>query len=318
MLPALCKSWLRGLLCTPVLCLPAALAVADSCSDSDLEALQWLDRMTRSVDEISYHGVVTLQRRGEDMQVMQISSRVNDESSSERLTQLTGQGVEVRRLEHPLHCVHPGHRLLLRETRGQDECGLAGQYRFRMSEGTRVAGRSSMRLEVMPRDMYRFGYILELDHHTGLLLRSETIGLDHSILEKFQFADLAYDEGRTSSADISLVHRASHPGPGETGAPHSLSGGWLVRWLPRGFVPTDDVPADAARKTYTDGLAVFSVFIEELDRAIRPGEGLERAGSTTVYTRGIDLANTPLLVTVVGEIPVNTARMIADSVQWTH
>lgn len=308
----------RKWLAVPALCLPAVLAGAATCSDSDLEALKWLDRMTRSVDEISYHGVVTLQRQGQDMQVMQISSRVDEASSSERLTQLTGQGVEVRRPDHPLNCVHPGHRLLLSEALDGGECGLADHYRFRVSEGARVAGRRSVRLEAMPRDMYRYGYVMELDRHTGLLLRSETVGRDSSVLEKFQFADLAYDEGRTSSAEISLVHRASHPAPGEITVPRTVHGSWQVRWLPRGFVPTDNVPDNAARKTYTDGLAVFSVFAEQPERAVRPGEGLERAGSTTAYTRGMELSGRSLLVTVLGEVPVNTARMIADSVRWVR
>ena len=37
-------------------------------------------------------------------------------------------------------------------------------------------------------------------------------------------------------------------------------------------------------------------------------------GSTTSYTRGMRLGNQPVLITVIGEVPVNTARMVADSV----
>ena len=69
-------------------------------------------------------------------------------------------------------------------------------------------------------------------------------------------------------------------------------------------------------KTFTDGLAVFSVFVEQVEQPISPGEGRARMGGTTAYTRGLQLAGRPLLVTIVGEVPVNTARMVADSVQW--
>ncbi len=51
---------------------------------------------------------------------------------------------------------------------------------------------------------------------------------------------------------------------------------------------------------------------------IRPGEGLIRQGGTTTYTRGLRVAGQPVLVTVIGEVPVNTARMVADSVIWTQ
>ena len=70
------------------------------CPDDDAVALSWLDKMSRSLRQASYHGVVTLQRGG-DMQVMQVSHMVDDGSSSERLVELTGRGAQVERLSHP-------------------------------------------------------------------------------------------------------------------------------------------------------------------------------------------------------------------------
>ena len=81
---------------------------------------------------------------------------------------------------------------------------------------------------------------------------------------------------------------------------------------------TDSAAGGTARRTYTDGLAVFSVFLEELGREIRPGEGVVRSGGTTSYTRGMDLSGQPVLITVIGEVPINTARMVADSVAWAQ
>ena len=80
-------------------------------------------------------------------------------------------------------------------------------------------------------------------------------------------------------------------------------------------MPTDKAPARSRRKSFTDGLASFSVFFESLPGAIKPGEGVEREGSTVAYTRGVILDQRPVLVTVLGEIPTNTARMVADSVR---
>ena len=80
---------------------------------------------------------------------------------------------------------------------------------------------------------------------------------------------------------------------------------------------TDAAGAEGARRSYTDGLAVFSVFLEEFQREIQPGEGVVRNGSTLSYTRGMQVSDRPVLVMVIGEIPVNTARMVADSVSWS-
>jgi sigma-E factor negative regulatory protein RseB len=294
--------------------LSAPIARASSCSDADAEALSWLEKMSRSHQQVSYHGVVTFQR-GEDMQVVQVAHSIHSGHSFERMTRLTGQGAQVTRAGHPLDCVHPGQNLLLGQLQARG-CGLAGYYRFQLEEGERIAGRQAIKLLAQPRDMYRYGYIFELDRETGLLLRTSTLGPGDITLERFQFADLTYGEPVSSSVDIDVVHPALHPHPvspvvrmRRVGLP------WSVGWLPRGFTATDAAELDNARRTYTDGLAVFSVFLEPLARAIQPGEGVARVGSTLSYTRGMQLAERPVLVTVIGEVPINTARMVADSVR---
>ena len=83
----------RLVLLSAALALPVG-ASASGCPGADSAALNWLDKMSRSLYQVSYHGVVTLQR-GDDMQVMQVSHAVDGENSSARLTQLTGQGAQV-------------------------------------------------------------------------------------------------------------------------------------------------------------------------------------------------------------------------------
>jgi sigma-E factor negative regulatory protein RseB len=312
------NTWRRALvLALAVVVLPAAArVVAAACPAADVEALAWLDKMSRSLQQVSYHGVVTFQR-GDDMQAMEVSHSVTDGLVTERLTELTGQGAEVVRLDHPLECIHPGHRLLRLGAELQaGNCGVADYYRFSVVNGELVAGRRSMRIRIEPRDMYRYGYIMELDNETGLLLKSETIGRGDKILEKFQFASLAYSPGTPVASGVHLVHKAHHPDP----EPRTLSAGgsapgWSVNWLPQGFTATDMPSAASERRTYTDGLAVFSVFLELLSEDIRPGEGVVRTGGTTSYTRGMHMSGRPVLVTVIGEVPLNTARMVADSIR---
>jgi len=312
---------LSGMLCT-------LQVSASSCPEVNPEALRWLDKMSRSAHEISYQGVVTLQR-GDNMQVMQISHSVQGNTASESLTQLTGQGARVMRVEHPLECIHPGHKLLRMATQVPaaehlsafpQACGLSQYYRFSVVNGERVAGRNAVRIIVAPRDMYRYGYVMELDKQTGLLLKISTIGRGEKVLERFQFASLSYGEQAFAPVEVDLVHMATHPSLADN-EPHApekevlyVSHDWVVQWVPKGFVATDSPPDRGQRKTYTDGLAVFSVFLETLP--IKPGEGIVRHGGTTSYTRGMRLGGQSALVTVIGEVPVSTARMVADSIAW--
>ncbi len=294
----------------------AGRVMAADCAGTDPAALEWLQRMSGSLHEVSYHGVVTLERGGE-MQVIQVSHSVTDGVSSESLVRLTGQGAQVVRASHPLECPHPGHRLLrLGAELGAGRCGIAEHYRLELREGERVAGRQAVRINIEPRDMYRFGYLMELDRQTGLLLKAETLGRGGKRLEMFQFASLSIGDSMPPDGDVSLVHRAEHPHPGEQPTGTLVSRDWWLGWLPGGFSLTDAVSGNSGRRTFTDGLAVFSVFVEELPREIRPGEGVVRQGGTTSYTRGMDLGGQPVLVTVLGEVPVNTARMVADSIRW--
>jgi sigma-E factor negative regulatory protein RseB len=236
--------------------------------------------------------------------------------ANERLTELTGHGAEVVRVDHPLDCVHPGNQLLqLGAALQAGDCGVAQYYRFGVVDGELVAGRRAVRIRIEPRDMYRYGYVLELDQDTGLLLKSATIGRGNKILESFQFASLSYSGEVTAGDGTNVVHRAQHPQPGagllSLGGAHPA---WTVNWLPQGFTATDQ-PADVSmRRTYTDGLAVFSIFLEILSQDITPGEGVVRRGGTISYTRGMHMSGLPVLVTVIGEVPLNTARMVADSV----
>lgn len=300
-------------------CLVAAPSVlAAACPESDAEALGWLAKMSRSYHEVAYQGVVTFQR-GDELQVMQISRSVESGQGHELLTRLTGQGARVVRVGHPLDCTHPGQQLLQLGDQGTvSGCGIAEYYRLQVGEGDRIAGRQAVRVGIQPRDMYRYGYVLELDRETGLLLRISTLGRGDQTLERFQFADLHYGEPVSPQRDVETVHSARHPHPEAVDKGPVLANSWSVGWLPRGFTPTDAAAARSARRSYTDGLAVFSVFLEQLPRALRPGEGVAREGSTTSYSRGMSLAEQPVLVTVVGEVPVNTARMVADSVRMVR
>jgi sigma-E factor negative regulatory protein RseB len=159
---------------------------------------------------------------------------------------------------------------------------------------------------------------MELDRETALLLKAETVGRGEKILEKFQFANLSYSGQIIEGTEVDLVHEAQHPHPQAAVSTALVGSEWSVGWVPRGFIFTDTPPGSGGRRTYTDGLTVFSVFLEELGQEIRPGEGVVRRGSTLSYTRGMHLTGQSVLITVIGEVPVNTARMVADSVDWTQ
>ncbi|MEM9256818.1 MAG: MucB/RseB C-terminal domain-containing protein [Pseudomonadota bacterium] len=306
-------AWKAGLL---VLVMVGGTALAD-CPDVDPQAVAWLDKMTESGQQLSYRGVVTLQRSGE-LQAVEMTRQVGPEGVSDRLVQLTGQGAVVERANQPLDCVQTGCQLRrLQRDLAAGQCGISEYYRLSMMGTERVAGRKAVRVRLEPRDMFRFGYVMVVDEATGLLLKTETTS-GARVLEKFQFASIEIGEeflsGAAEERPAPVVVRAGEDIDGRVrGAPTDSE--WQPEWVPPGFVATENGLGVSGRKTYTDGLSVFSVFLEE-GRELRAGQGLVRYGCTTSYSLGAELGGQPVLVTVIGEVPPNTARMVAASVNW--
>jgi sigma-E factor negative regulatory protein RseB len=80
--------------------------------------------------------------------------------------------------------------------------------------------------------------------------------------------------------------------------------------LPSGFRPVQVPGSDQLH--YTDGLATFSIFIEKSGKS-NLADIVTQIGGTVVISRR--LQGSQGQITVVGEVPITTARKVADSVE---
>ena len=282
----------------------------------------WLERMSHALKNENYQGIFTY-IRGSTFDTVRIVHRVKDGAESERLFNLNGEVRELYRHDGSILCYHP-----LSESDSEhsisdhsvqigpfspvfSERVLATQdyYRLSMHGEDRIAGRAAVKLAISPKSSDRYGYFVWLDKESGLLLQSHLVGRG-SVKEIFQFTNL------TIGAEISDLELASVI-PGET-VSHALTldtnelagkPTWRVAWLPVGFRP---VRVKGNRLHFTDGLATFSVFVENSNDASLPDMNTT-VGGTVVITRR--LKNSGRQITVVGEVPVRTARRVAESVE---
>ncbi len=288
--------------------------------------------MSHSFHEVNYTGAFTYQQ-GDKLQSFRITHAVFAGEEYERLEYLDGDKKDVIRKGHDFECIHPGHHLI-RFLKSDNNSELIGQngvvplsdyYSMLVVGKGKVAGRAVVLIDVMPKDRHRFGYRLSLDEDTALLLRSELMGINGKVLERFQFVDITVD-GPIDPAYFDGAKESYHPYHIATQhqslkesseiSPKRL---WRVDWLPKGFTPVaanrDENHQDMA--TYTDGLAVFSVFLEKHDQPLQNSsqmEGRAQRGATVAYSRALILGGQPHRVTVVGEVPQATARQVAQSV----
>ena len=100
------------------------------------------------------------------------------------------------------------------------------------------------------------------------------------------------------------------------GMADSQSGAWRAGWLPPGYTMAGhELSPDNTRETliYTDGLSVFSLFIDSEMPANLPQMQAQR-GATVAYLSRIAVDGRHFTICVVGEIPVETAKLVAQSV----
>ncbi|WP_420496985.1 MucB/RseB C-terminal domain-containing protein [Spongiibacter nanhainus] len=292
-----------------------ALFFVGACLASPLTSFaspaQWLLKMTESHRQLNYQGIFTYQI-GEQVSSFRISHTVRDGKEFESLESLDGEHRDLVRQGHDVHCVHPGPELIRLKVAGDP--GVDYSYIVDMEGRQRVAGRQAVSLAIRPRDTHRLGYRLALDEQTGLLLRSDIISQQGKMLERFQYVMLELGEAPASMPTPVATSHSKFNAVADDAGRAALP--WKPAWVPSGFtlVPAPEPAADSGQ-SYTDGLAVLSIFVEALETStVR--EGSMRRGASVSYTTSYPEYSK--LVTVVGEVPMSTAKRVAESIRWNN
>ena len=192
---------------------------------------------------------------------------------------------------------------------------LAPYYDFISVGRTRIADRLCEVIRVVARDGTRFSYIVWMDTETKLPMRVDLLDRDGETLEQFRV--IAFSVGDEVSSSMEGLSKASLPPLLSVPAGDNIKFNWSPEWVPQGFVevagsrrtlPTIETPVES--RLYSDGLFSFSVNVNRANA--NSGEQLIRTGRLTVSTTVLDNAE----ITIVGELPPQTAKRIADSIQF--
>ena len=299
-------------------------AAMDSSSDDPAD---WLEMMTDARKSQTYQGTFVLSR-GDEMSSMRVLHRFVDGEEQERLIALDGTPREIIRQGDRVICIFPGDQQVQLEqalptgpfAAGiKDIAPLQAVYSIKVAGSERLADYEVVKVALMAKDQHRYSYLLWLEKNSGLLLKSVLMGQGGEVLERFQFTSLEIgghisDEQIIGKADgVALSHQAG------SGAQknESLSHHWRLGWLPDGFSPAQYVmkrnsvmPENSKTRVFSDGLAMFSVFVERYQDVGMP-EGASQMGATIAYARYVDYDDTRYVVTIVGEVPPMTAAKIA-------
>jgi sigma-E factor negative regulatory protein RseB len=320
------------------------LATAHAAEETANEARAWLARMSEALATRNYD-VRFLHLVGGHAENMRIIHRVADGEVTERLVSLDGSGREVVRTQSEVMCYLPDRRTVLVEKRTDNNSllgtvpvyseGLQSNYALATPGTTRILGRPAQFITVQPRDNFRYGYRLWLDQETALPLKSQLCDRAGRVIEQIVFSDLS----TPASIDVGLLKtsiettgfqwvrqelRAAHlPRDGAS------VGEWVVANPPQGFrltvtrMQNIGGAGPVRHLVLTDGLAFVSVFIEPTQskpESSATGTTADTHGAAAELSRvGSALAYSTEAhehrITAVGEVPANTLRAIATSVQ---
>lgn len=292
----------------------------------------WLQKLGPALTETSYKGVFVY-ARGDQVSSMQVAHRYHNGVVEERLVMQDGELGEIVRKGRHVVCVLPEHgRLELSSAipSGPFSEAFTNQlmpfdrwYRPEITGHDRIAGHDVVRLALRARDSLRYSHELWLERATGLPLKGKVLSGSGDVLEYFHFTSLIISDSlpddefmiRTEGREVS---RLLPPGKAldknlEKGLGKEMKG-WTLGWKPDGFYPAAAPGSGSGEAVaFSDGLASFSVFVEPAADIEMPS-GASRIGATTVYMQRLESDAEDFLVTVVGEIPLETALKVAESV----
>lgn len=296
------------------------------------DASQWVEHMRGAACHSPYVGTFVVISAAGAMSSSRITHACDSGLQVEKVESLTGHPRTVYRRNGEIRTFF-GHSRTVRTDRAESlsvfpqlsaipGANLSQFYAAQRLGTERVAGRVAEVLWFKPQDDLRLGYRIWSDQETGLVMKLQTLGTDGKVLEQAAFSEIEWNvpvraEELSRSMDAVGGFQAVSFNVRKTSA-HSE--GWALRQPVDGFVPVQcyrrSLAASAQARSvlqcsYSDGLALVSLFVEPWDAARHAGLQLQEVslGATQLLGRK---AGEEAWLTVVGEVPRKTLQRFSQ------
>lgn len=308
---------------------PAA-ASPPSSQSAERGITEWLTRMHAASRHHSYVGTFVVSSPAGALSTARIWHARDAERQVEKVEALTGSPRSTFRHNDEVVTFLPEQRAVRIERR--ESLGLFPAlfdarnssipefYRARLVGSERVAGFDADVVQVVPRDVLRFGYRIWSEKKTGLVVKLQTLGGESEVLEQAAFSELQLDPPlRTDKlARMMVPPEGWRVDRAETVKTSAAEEGWTLKAPVPGFVPMScyrrrmGAGSDGTMQwVFSDGMASVSLFVETFDRQRHTREGVLASGATQTLTRRIQ----DWWVTAVGEVPPQTLRAFAENLE---
>nr|WP_159084144.1 MucB/RseB C-terminal domain-containing protein [Saccharobesus litoralis] len=195
---------------------------------------------------------------------------------------------------------------------------VGANYEFTSVGKSRVAGFKAQLIRIVARDNTRYSTWIWLHEESALPLKMAIVSSKGEVLRQVQVTSFVVSQD--VDPVINELAAMELPTQNLVQVQQNISDfDWQLRWVPRGFVPTKlnrhRLMGDREWVDYvmlSDGLVWFSVYIRDL------GQVTDANGHSTYLSSGAETYITEVVgqfeVTVIGAIPMVTAKKLAQSI----
>lgn len=194
---------------------------------------------------------------------------------------------------------------------------LSEYYDFVKSGRNRVADRLVQTVRILPKDNFRYEYVIFIDEQNHLLLRSDMLDRDGNLLEQFRVVNL-YIGDELNELPAYLNKMPFPPLLADKQQEKQGIKSWETSWLPQGFSlinedsKTEETSGNVIEsRLFSDGLFSFTLYVSD---SILPTEqeNVWRQGANTIYSENLNGKE----ITLIGQIPVSTAKRIVQDIKF--
>ncbi|MEM7304411.1 MAG: MucB/RseB C-terminal domain-containing protein [Pseudomonadota bacterium] len=307
------------------------MATASYTSHASTEGHELINKMLSQVGKVNYQGSFVYIHNGK-LDSMNIIHGVIDGEIKEKLVSLNGEPRKVVRDHEETTCVWPLRKLVTVDPSSSyhsiptivpKELGSFEEFYNVIPRGVnRVAGQYCQMLDIKPIDNFRYGYKLCIQPDTGMLLRAKMIHPRGRVLEEVMFTELDYLDTVSEDLfelDIDTTEFALRKSTyTDISSNSGIKNPWRFSNLPPGFsvskisqshMPTSNEPVK--HMVLSDGVATVSVFIMKPRSPNQIREGISHRGSINAFSKGFEDHQ----ITVLGEVPDETVKLIGSSIE---
>jgi sigma-E factor negative regulatory protein RseB len=285
----------------------------------------WLERLSNSLNKLNFSTSFVVVKNNQAQPYHWFHGIDENGKELEILSLLNGPRRDILRKDNIVSYIEPQlppYSVTSQQISGpipailaDDISQLEASYDFISVGRSRILGRPAQLIRIEAKNAHRYAYWLWLDQQSSMLLKLSIVTKQGQQLEQIQFTHLDI----TDKPSDSVLQLNETELPVLVDIPPEYQQQqlqWVVNWLPKGFSQVNSNRHKISQTKqpvefmlFSDGLVDISIYVNGSKEKQRKAD-FAMDGATLVLNQ----VNEGIEISIVGKIPSQTAKAIADSI----